>query len=267
MSNHNSIKEVVKNKYGKIAESTINTGCCASCGCSETTDYSSFNDTYENMSGYVEEADLGLGCGLPTEFADIQAGDVVVDLGSGAGVDAFVARSLVGETGNVIGIDITPEMVQLAEQNTSKHGFTNVKFLLGDIEDIPLPEQTADVVISNCVLNLVPNKHRAFSEIYRILKPGAHFCISDVVIQGILPPPLKESAELYAGCVAGALQKDEYLEIVKAIGFREIRQRKIKRIDLPDHLLSQYLNEAQIADYHHSGIGIFSITITGTKPA
>ncbi len=267
MFDNKPMKEVVKEKYGKIAENASDTGCCSSCGCSDTADYSSFNDSYDGVRGYVAEADLGLGCGLPTEFADIQPGNVVVDLGSGAGNDAFVARALVGETGKVIGIDMTPEMIHLAEQNTKTHGFTNVEFLLGDIEAIPLPEHSADVVISNCVLNLVPDKHRAFSEIYRILRPGAHFCISDVVLQGKLPPALQKSAEMYAGCVAGALQQDDYLAIIREIGFREIELRKSKRIDLPDDLLSQYLNESQIADYHKSGLGIFSITVTGKKPA
>ncbi len=267
MSDSNPIKEVVKEKYGKIAENANDTGCCSSCGCSETTDYSMFNDSYAGMSGYVAEADLGLGCGLPTEFADIQWGNVVVDLGSGAGNDAFVARALVGEAGKVIGIDMTPEMIHLAEQNAGKRGVANVEFLLGDIEAIPLPDDTADVVISNCVLNLVPDKQQAFSEIYRILKPGAHFCISDVVLQGKLPSALQTSAEMYAGCVAGALQQEDYLAIIREIGFRDIKVRRSKRIDLPDDLLAQYLNKSEIADYPKSGLGIFSITVTGKKPA
>ncbi len=255
------IKEVVKEKYGKIAESANDTGCC-----SETADYSMFNDSYDGLSGYVAEADLGLGCGLPTQFANIRPGNVVVDLGSGAGNDAFVARALVGETGKVIGIDMTPEMIRLAEQNARKRGVANVEFLLGDIEAIPLPEHSVDVVISNCVLNLVSNKQKAFFEIYRILKPGAHFCISDVVLQGTLPPSLQKSAEMYAGCVAGALQQDDYLGIIRSVGFSEVEVRKSKCIDLPNDLLVEYLSESQITDYHNSGVGIFSVTVTGKKP-
>ena len=267
MSDNNSIKDVVKEKYGKIATGAKQEGCGCGCGDSEAVDYSTISDSYEDLDGYIAEADLGLGCGLPTEFADIQPGNVVVDLGSGAGSDVFVARTLTGETGRVIGIDMTPEMNRLAEQNAQKRGFTNVEFVLGDIEAIPLPEHTADVVISNCVLNLVPDKERAFSEIYRILKPGAHFCISDVVVQGELPPSLQQSAEMYVGCVAGALQQEDYLQVIRSVGFTDVTVRKSKPINLPEDLVAKYLSESQVTEYRNSGVGIFSITVTGVKPA
>ena len=152
------------------------------------------------MDGYKEEADLGLGCGLPTQFAMIQEGDTVVDLGSGAGNDCFVARHEAGATGKVIGIDFTPEMVNLARKNAAVNGFNNVEFRQGDIEDMPVIEGTVDVVVSNCVLNLLPTKDKIFHEIHRVLKSGGHFSISDIVLEGDLPTELTQAAEMYAGC-------------------------------------------------------------------
>ena len=224
------------------------------------------NDEYTHLEGYVADADLSLGCGLPTEFAGIKKGDTVIDLGSGAGNDVFVVRAIVGEQGKVIGVDMTKEMIEKAEQNNSKLGYTNVEFRFGDIEDLPLADNLADVVVSNCVLNLVPDKQKAFSEIYRTLKPGAHFCVSDIVVKGELPPELKKSAEMYAGCVAGAIQQEDYLAIIKEAGFINTEIKKTKVIELPDDVLLQYQDKDQLQSYKSSGVGIFSITVVAEKP-
>lgn len=270
METNNEIKQVVKEKYGEIAKASSNSGCCGPTSCCGTADnkivgYTVMQDEYDHLNGYVAEADLGLGCGLPTEFAGIKEGDTVVDLGSGAGNDVFVARALVGETGKVIGIDMTEEMIVKANRNNQKLGFKNVEFKLGDIEIIPLDNSLADVVVSNCVLNLVPDKRKAFAEIYRITKPGGHFCVSDIVIKGELPANLKKSAEMYAGCVAGAVQQDEYLEIIKETGFVNTTINKTKVIDLPDEILKQYLSDDEIKSFKENNVGILSITVTSYK--
>ena len=223
-------------------------------------------DDYTKLDGYVADADLGLGCGLPTEFAKIKEGDTVVDLGSGAGNDAFVARSIAGEKGKVIGIDFTDKMVEKARINAEKLGYTNVEFRQGDIENMPLAGNIADVVVSNCVLNLVPNKKQAFAETFRILKKNGHFSVSDIVLVGDLPNGLKESAEMYAGCVAGAIQKDEYLSIIQQTGFSAITIQKEKRITLPDEILKDYLSADQITEFKTGKTGIFSITVYAEKP-
>ncbi|MCB0284080.1 MAG: arsenite methyltransferase [Calditrichaeota bacterium] len=264
MSSAEDLKKIVQDKYADIATQSEKKGC--SCGCSKETDYSSFNLDYSNVEGYLADADLNLGCGIPTEFAQISEGNTVVDLGSGAGNDVFVARRLVGETGKVVGIDMTPEMLGKAEKNKQKLGYTNVDFKLGDIENLPLENNFADVVISNCVLNLVPDKNAAFQEIYRVLKPGAHFCVSDIILEGNIPDELKKSAEMYAGCVAGALQKDEYLRIIKQNGFTATEVKKSREIVLPEDVLDTYLDEEAKRKFGKSGVGIFSITVVAKKP-
>ena len=266
MQTSEEIKQVVKEKYGEIAAKNQQ-GCGCGCGSksNKIVGYTIMQDEYDHLKGYVADADLGLGCGVPTEYAGIKKGDTVVDLGSGAGNDVFVARSIAGDEGKVIGIDFTKEMVDKAIANKIKVGFTNVDFKLGEIENIPMESNTSDVVISNCVLNLVPDKRKAFSEIYRILKPGAHFCVSDIVLKGELPAGLKKSAEMYAGCVAGALQQDEYLGIIKETGFENIEIKQTKVIELPDDVLSQYLSDTEIEKFNKNNIGIFSITVVGYK--
>ncbi len=263
------LRQIVKEKYAQIAEQSKEaneSSCCgATCGCS-TVDYTVMADDYSNLKGYVADADLGLGCGLPTEFALIKRGDTVVDLGSGAGNDAFVARSIVGEEGKVIGIDFTDKMIEKARTNARKLGYTNVEFREGDIENMPLAGGVADVVVSNCVLNLVPDKKRAFAETHRILKKGGHFSVSDIVLVGALPEGLTRSAEMYAGCVAGAIQMDEYLRIIKETGFTDIKVQKKKRITLPEDILKEYLNESQIKELQSSDTGIFSITVYAERP-
>ena len=262
MKNAQELKKIVSEKYGAIAEKE--TSCCEStCACD---DYSFIGDNYENLQGYAPDADLGLGCGLPTEHAQIKSGQVVVDLGSGAGNDCFVARSLVGDEGQVIGVDFTPAMIAKARENARKLNYENVQFVEGDIEDLPLEAHTANVVVSNCVLNLVPNKQAAFSETFRILKPGGHFSISDVVIKGDLPEDLKEAAEMYAGCVSGAIDKDQYLKIIKDQGFTNIEVQKEREIIIPQETLSNLLTPQQLEDFNKAEIGIYSITVYGEKP-
>ena len=262
------IKKSVQEKYAKISEQNGEAGCCAPSGCcspDSSVDYTIFSDDYSNMEGYNPDADLNLGCGLPTEFAKMKPGDTVVDLGSGAGNDVFVARQIVGESGRVIGIDMTEAMIQRAKLNTIKLNYKNIDFVLGDIEQMPLDDEIADVVVSNCVLNLVPDKVKAFAETWRILKPGGHFSISDVVIAGDLPVAIKEDAEMYAGCVAGAIDKDEYLEIVKKAGFENITVQELKEIQLPDEMLLIYLSEEGLKTFRNSDTGIYSITVYAEK--
>jgi len=263
MGNDQKVKEMVKEKYAELAVKSQS--CCCGGGSSKIVGYTIMQDEYDNQKGYVPEADLKLGCGMPTEYAGIKEGDTVVDLGSGAGNDVFVARALVGEKGSVIGIDFTPEMIAKAEKNKTKLAYKNVEFRLGEIEAIPLDKNTVNVVVSNCVLNLVPNKVKAFKEMFRIIKSGGHFCVSDIVIRGNLPDELKKSAEMYAGCVAGAIQQDDYINLLKEVGFVNEEIKKTKTIDLPDEVLAQYLSADQIREFRTSKVGIFSITVVGYK--
>jgi ubiquinone/menaquinone biosynthesis C-methylase UbiE len=270
MNTSAELKNMVREKYADIATQSkgqnLSSCCGATASCCDDV-YNIMADDYSKLEGYNPEADLGLGCGLPTEFANIKEGDTVIDLGSGAGNDAFVARRLAGEKGKVIGIDFTEPMISRARENADKLGFTNVEFRQGDIEDIPVTANKADVVVSNCVLNLVPNKHKVFSEVYRVLKPGGHFSISDIVLEGELPGKWKEVAELYAGCISGAIQKTDYLVIIKEAGFKNIIVQKDKTIDIPADILKNYFNENEIAAFKNSNTRITSITVYGDKPA
>lgn len=268
-TSENELKEIVKQKYSEIAlqdKETNQASCCGS-GCCSTEVYNIMSDDYTQMQGYNPDADLGLGCGLPTQFAKIKKGDVVIDLGSGAGNDAFIARSESGETGKIIGIDFTPAMIEKARANAEKLGFHNVEFRQGDIEKMPVTANVADVIVSNCVLNLVPNKDGVFSEVYRVLKPGGHFSISDVVLVGNLPDALRKDAEMYAGCVAGAIQKEVYLELINNNGFKNVTVQKEKAIIIPDDILSNYLSPVEIQNFKSGNTGIFSITVFAEKPA
>lgn len=267
MNSNEEIKEMVKQKYAEIAlqnQDTNASSCCGSGGCS-TDVYNIMTDDYDHLEGYNPDADLKLGCGLPTEFAKIKKGDYVVDLGSGAGNDCFVARAETGESGKVVGIDFTPEMIEKARNNADKLGFNNVEFRLGDIENIPLMSNVADVVVSNCVMNLVPNKPKAFAEVQRILKPTGHFSISDIVLVGDLPEKIKNAAEMYAGCVASAIQMEDYLKIIENSGFKNISLQKKKPIIVPDDILKNYLNEEEIQQYKDSTTRIYSITVYAEK--
>lgn len=260
------IKTMVREKYAEIAKGdkqVIQASCCGATSSSEEV-YNIMADEYD-MDGYNEDADLGLGCGLPTQYAMIQPGHTVVDLGSGAGNDCFVARHEAGDTGKVIGIDFTPEMLALARRNADVRGFNNVEFRQGDIEDMPVTDGIVDVVVSNCVLNLLPDKSKIFSEIHRVLRPGGHFSISDIVLVGDLPAELTKTAEMYAGCVSGAIQKDEYLGLISAAGFEQVTVQKEKEIIIPDDILSDYMTADAIAAFKASDTGIFSVTVFGRK--
>jgi arsenite methyltransferase len=267
METAESLKEIVKTAYTKIAlQSKVEnqSSCCGSGSCS-TEPYSIFSEDYSKLEGYNVDADLGLGCGVPTQFANINSGDVVVDLGSGAGNDAFVVRSIVGSTGKVIGIDMTEAMIEKSRANNEKLGFNNVEFRFGEIEKIPCSSNVANVVVSNCVLNLVPNKEKAFMEIFRVLKEEGHFCISDIVLNGDLPEKLREHADMYAGCVSSAIQKKEYLAFIEQAGFSNIQIVKQKNIIIPDDILNQYLSEKELEAYKNSKTEIQSITVIGKK--
>ena len=269
MENPEQLKEIVRQKYSEIAlqdKETNQSSCCGS-GCCSTEVYNIMNDDYTELNGYNAEADLGLGCGLPTQFAKIKKGDTIIDLGSGAGNDCFIARAETGEDGKIIGIDFTPAMIDKARANAEKLGFYNVEFRQGDIEKIPVSANVADVIVSNCVLNLVPDKNNVFKEIFRVLKPGGHFSISDVVLIGNLPDALRKDAEMYAGCVAGAIQKETYLKLIQTNGFSNIILQKEKPINIPDDILKNYLNEKELVNFKTGNTGIFSITVYAEKPS
>lgn len=267
MKTEQELKDIVKTRYAKIAEQGKAENASSCCGATTPTNkvYNIMMDDYSDTEGYVDEADLGLGCGLPTHFAKIKKGDTVIDLGSGAGNDCFVARHETGAEGKVIGIDFTPIMIKKARINAEKLGYNNVEFREGDIDNMPVSDNVADVIVSNCVLNLVPSKEKVIKEIYRVLKPGGHFSISDIVLVGNLPDALKEDAEMYAGCVAGAIQKTEYLQHISDAGFSNVTIQKEKPITIPDDILSKYMSEDMIHDFNTSSIGIFSITVYAEK--
>ena len=214
------IKEVVKKSYAKIASQDNSCGC--SCNCGSYSD----NEQIAKSIGYSDEeikiakdSNLGLGCGNPVAMGQIKEGDVVLDLGSGAGFDCFLASKKVGETGKVIGVDMTEEMIEKARINAEKTGYKNVEFKLGEIENLPIEDNSIDVVISNCVINLVPSKEKAFKEIFRVLKDGGKIYLSDIVLLEDISEDIKNDEELLAGCVGGALLKDDYLDIIRKAGF------------------------------------------------
>lgn len=268
MKKEQELKDIVKERYTKIAEQGKAENASSCCGATTPSNkvYNIMMDDYSDTEGYIEDADLGLGCGLPTQFAKINKGDTVIDLGSGAGNDCFVARHETGEEGKVIGIDFTPIMIKKARENAEKLGYNNVEFREGDIDKMPVNDNIADVIVSNCVLNLVPNKQKVIAEIFRVLKPGGHFSISDIVLVGNLPKELQEDAEMYAGCVAGAIQKTDYLQMITDNGFNNVTIQKEKPITIPDDILSKYLTSEQVNDFNKGKTGIFSITVYAEKP-
>lgn len=268
MKTAEELKQIVKDKYSAIAQQdkAVNQASCCGAGGASQEVYNIMTDDYSELKGYTGDADLGLGCGLPTQFALIKKGDTVIDLGSGAGNDCFVARHETGESGKVIGIDFTEAMIAKARANAEKLGFHNVEFRQGDIEDMPVSDAIADVIVSNCVLNLVPDKQKVIREIFRTLKPGGHFSISDIVLVGDLPEALQQDAEMYAGCVSGANQKEEYLGYIREMGFENISLQKEKAIHIPDDILSKYLNAEEREAFRSGETGIFSITVFAQKP-
>lgn len=264
------LKASVRDAYGQIAVQSKDrneASCCGSGGCGTIESAVMMSgENYTSMPGYNADADLGLGCGIPTQYSRIKAGHTVLDLGSGAGNDVFIARAQTGETGRVIGVDMTPAMLEKARANNAKLGHSNVEFRLGEIESLPVESGSVDVVVSNCVLNLVPDKQKAFSEIKRVLKPGGQFTISDIVLDGVLPDNLRAAAEMYAGCVSGAMQKREYLGLVVELGFENLQILKEKTISLPDDILGNYLSQEEISSFKNSGVGIKSVTVTAARP-
>jgi arsenite methyltransferase len=269
MQTENEIKEMVRQKYSEIAlqdKDTNAASCCGAGGCS-TEVYNIMSEDYVELEGYAKDADLGLGCGLPTVFAKIKEGDTVIDLGSGAGNDCFIARAETGPSGKVIGVDFTPAMIDKARENADKMGYNNVEFRQGDIEKMPVGGNMADVVVSNCVLNLVPNKKAVFAEIHRVLKPGGHFSISDIVLTGAIPEKFQSAAEMYAGCVTGAIQIDEYLSYIQEAGFQNITVQKNKPIIIPEDILVNYLSQEEVQQYTSIDTAIRSITVYAEKAA
>lgn len=268
MRTEQELKELVRQKYSELAlqeKSPDTDDCCGTTSCCGDV-YNIMADDYTQLDGYNADADLNLGCGLPTQFAKIKPGDTVIDLGSGAGNDAFIARHETGANGKVIGIDFSEAMIAKARTNAEKLGFNNIEFRYGDIEQMPVTANVADVIVSNCVLNLVPNKRNVIREIMRVLKPGGHFSISDIVLVGDLPKDLQEAAEMYAGCVSGAIQKDEYLGLIREAGFESVEIQKEKEIIVPDNILLQYLNEADLEAFKQKETGIYSVTVFARKP-
>lgn len=269
MNTNEEKKALVKQRYSELAlnSDALNSGCC--CGTSPLTSskkvFTIMSEDYSKLKGYEADADLGVGCGLPTQYAGIKEGDTVLDLGSGAGNDCFIARAEVGEAGKVIGIDFSPQMIERARKNATKRGYTNVEFVEGDIENMPLPDNSVDVVVSNCVLNLLPEKDTIFKEIYRVLKKGGHFCISDVVLNGVFPKEFTDNAAMYAGCIASAIQREDYLAEIEKANFSNIRIERTKTVLIPDDVLLEHLNEATIAKYKAGNTGIYSITVTGER--
>ena len=268
MKTSEELKNIVKEQYGKIALQDKEDNAASCCGATPTSNkvYNIMMEDYSKIEGYNADADLGLGCGLPTQFAKIKKGDTVIDLGSGAGNDAFVARHETGESGKVLGIDFTETMINKARINADKMGYNNVVFRFGDIDNMPVGDNFADVIVSNCVLNLVPDKTKVINEIFRVLKPGGHFSISDIVLVGDLPDALRQDAEMYAGCVAGAIQKEEYLQKIEDQGFSNITLQKEKVISLPDDILIKYLNSEELESIKSRDTGIFSVTVYAEKP-
>lgn len=264
----NQLREIVRQKYAEIVESSSG-DCCSTRCCDESEDgglgYSMIGDAYDGVEGYVADADLKLGCGVPVEHAGMEPGQAVLDLGSGAGLDAFVSRKQVGPAGHVIGVDMTAGMIAKARENVGKLGYENVEFRLGEIEHLPVVNDSVDVVISNCVLNLVPDKKQAFSEIFRVLKPGGHFCISDIVSSIALPEWASEIAAAYSGCVSGAIPRPEYLEIIRKAGFRDIEIASERRVELPEALLDEWLTPEQLSQAAAADISVISITVKAVK--
>jgi SAM-dependent methyltransferase len=224
------IKVEVQKRYAAIATQAGGCGCGPGC-CSDSN--VSLVDYAGADTGVVEGANLGLGCGVPTLYAGIRPGHTVLDLGSGAGVDVFIAAKAVGPEGRVIGVDMTPEMIARAWANAVKGDYRNVDFRLGDIEALPVESDSVDVVISNCVINLAPDKRRVFAEMYRVLKPGGRFSVSDVVTYGDVPDSIRKDVELWAGCVAGAMDREAYLQVIREAGFVDVTVNRPVEYDYP----------------------------------
>ena len=218
------VKDYVKKSYGEIAKNAGSCGSSCGCGCGPSSTDLSLQIGYSKneLDDIPEASNMGLGCGNPTALASLKEGETVLDLGSGGGIDAFLAAKKIGETGNVIGVDMTKEMVQKAKINAQKYDYKNVEFRLGEIENLPVDDNSVDVIISNCVINLSPNKEKVFREAYRVLKPSGRILVSDIVTEGVLPEDVKKSMSAWAGCVAGAQEKNQYLATIRNAGFEKV---------------------------------------------
>jgi len=270
------VRKVVRKGYAQVARS--GSSCCAPqnpcCGATNVTaDISKkIGYTDEDIQSVPEGANLGLGCGNPVALASLKEGEVILDLGSGAGFDCFLAANSVGKTGKVIGTDMTPEMVEKARENAHKGGYENVEFRLGEIENLPVADNYVDVIISNCVINLSPDKGRVFQEAFRVLKPGGRLMVSDMVLVSELPDSIKNSVAAYIGCLAGAIMQDEYVEAIKAAGFKQVRivdETSLATDYTPeDPIVQALVNDSGIsrADLKRLGSSIRSIKVQAVKP-
>jgi arsenite methyltransferase len=270
------IRKNVREGYARVA--TGGSSCCGpqtSCCCSSTTatDISKrigYSD--DDIESVPEGANLGLGCGNPTAVASLKEGEVVLDLGSGAGFDCFLAANIVGKTGKVIGVDMTPEMVEKARENARRGGYENIEFRLGEIENLPAADDSADAIISNCVINLSPEKGKVFQEAFRVLKPGGRLMVSDIVLLSELPDSIKKSVAAYIGCVAGASRKDGYLQHIKDAGFQEVtivdETSFSNNYPVKDPIIDTLVSDAGISsnDLKKLGSSIKSIKVRAIKP-
>lgn len=272
--NKEEIRKLVRESYAQIA--LQESSCCSpanSCCCGSQEDISkNVGYTDEDIQAVPEGANLGLGCGNPVALASLREGEVVVDLGSGAGFDCFLAAERVGQTGKVIGVDMTPEMIAKARENAVKGEYDNVEFRLGEIENLPVADDSADILISNCVINLVPDKSRVFEEAYRILKPGGRMMVSDIVLEKELPAVIMNSASAYVGCVAGASLKQDYLDMITGAGFQDVAITEETSVSL-DAILSDSNVQALISEIELSDEEVVitagtirSIRVRGIKP-
>ena len=221
------IKEVVKDRYARIAKQNQQS-CCSSCGPSSMLQAKAVGYSREDLEHIPGESVMGLGCGNPTAIAELKAGEVVLDLGAGAGVDVFLAANKVGPTGRVIGVDMTEEMVDKATSIARDHGYSNVEFRLGEIENLPVEDDSVDAIISNCVINLSPDKSKVFREAYRVLKPEGRLTVSDIVSEENVPAEIMNNLDAWAGCIGGALQQQEYLKKIKEAGFENVQVESSK---------------------------------------
>lgn len=265
------LKQIVKDKYTVIAEQAKEANASSCCGatsvcCGDDLNYSVIADDYSGREGYVADADLALGCGIPTDHAGIRPGMTVLDLGSGAGNDVFIAAAEVGPEGHVIGVDMTEAMIAKANENKAKLGIAHVDFRLGEIEALPVDDASIDVIISNCVLNLVPDKTKAFAEMYRVLRPGGSFTVSDVVVDGVMPERLREVATLYAGCVSGSDDREVYLGRIRDTGFGDVTVLTEKPIVIPEDVLDRVLRAFPEERLAVNDARLVSVTVRAVKP-
>jgi arsenite methyltransferase len=261
------LKKNVSEFYGSIARDPEASGCgCGPAACCGVSPGESMSESYAGKEGYVADADLGLGCGIPDAYADLQPGQTVLDLGSGAGNDAFVARAAVGETGKVIGVDMTPDMLSRARANAAARGFDNVEFRLGEIEHLPVTSATVDRILSNCVLNLVPDKEAAHREMFRVLKPGGRFSVSDIAMEGAVSPEIRQAASLYVGCISGAVTRTEMTRSLEAAGFSDVQMAKEVVYPLDKQMIKDFLPAGADADALLANVQVYKVTVTGVKP-